>query len=814
DETIARGKKVFQLRGCLACHQHADFKKEQATAWQNLLNKVPAELRGDDYPELKATQCPDLSRMGAKLEGAKGRQWLYSWVKNPSRYHPRTFMPVLFLEPEKDANGKEGSDPAADVTAFLMNSQQGWKPKNALSEEMTSADEQALHDLALTHLSDKFSVERATEYLERGIPISQAEVVQGDEALLLNPNLKSGGGAKGAEKESDEEHKARIARTLQYVGRRSIGKYGCYGCHDIPGFEDAKTIGTSLADWGRKLPARLAFEQIDEYLTHSPHGRETLGIADAKPVESAAAGTTTGTNSLATATGSHEGHAAAAETESPEFALDQVKDPDVKYFTEKLLHEEREGFLWQKLRATRSYDFKKTENKKYNERLRMPKFHFAESEPANQEKIEQVMTFVLGLVSEPPPPAFIYHPTGPKESIVSGKKVLEKFNCAGCHILEMERWDLAFKPGDLGKAPTVTDFPFVMAHFDSKQIDDSKNSDRRGLLKATVYGMPKVDLAGAPKVEAVEDEDHPDKGAVSTCTFMNFQAALIDGADRVVGKDLQIPMPSVARRYPALGGELARYALPFAVSSDEKTLADYKEKPNEAWGWLPPPLVGEGKKVQTQWLHDFLLDPFQIRPAAVLRMPKFNMSSAEASRLAAYFAAMDGAEYPYEFDVRTRADHLEQIEQDQPKHLEKALGIVVDSQFCVKCHQIGDFSPTGTPRAMAPRLDRVHNRLRPEYTHRWIGDPARILPYTGMPQNYPPPPAPPVAQNLYKGTSEDQINALVDLLMNFDRFAQDQISIKSLVKPATAVPAAAGASTTKPTEKLGAGKLGTAASSE
>jgi hypothetical protein len=768
------------------------------------LKKVPVELRSDDFPELKATQGPDLSRMGAKLEGTKGRQWLYSWVRNPSRYHPRTFMPVLFLEPEKDSNGKESPDPAADVTEFLMNSQQGWKPKNALAEEMTPAEEQALNDLALAHLSDKFSVERATEYLKRGIPESQRDVVQGDEALLLNPDVKSGGAAKGAlEKESDEEHKAQIARTLQYVGRRSIGKYGCYGCHDIPGYEDAKTIGTSLADWGRKLPARLAFEQIEEYLTHSPHGRQSLGIADPKPAESA---TAAGTTTPATSGTQHAAHAAAAETESPEFSLDQIKDPDVKYFTEKLLHEEREGFLWQKLRAPRSYDFKKTENKKYNERLRMPKFHFAESEQANQEKIEQVMTFVLGLVSEPPPPAFIYHPTGPKEAMISGKKVLEKFNCAGCHILEMERWDLEFKPGELGKAPSVVDFPFVMAHFTPDEVNRSKDADRRGLLKATVYGMPKVDLAGAPKVEAVEDEDNPSKGAVPTCTFMNFQAALIDGGDRVVGKDLQIPMPSVALRYPALGGDLARYALPFAVSADKKTLEDYKEKPNEAWGWLPPPLVGEGKKVQTEWLHDFLLDPFQIRPAAVLRMPKFNMSSPEASRLAAYFAAMDGAEYPYEFDVRTRSDHLEQVEQSQPKHLEKALGIVVDNNFCVKCHKVGDFSPTGTVRAMAPRLDRVHNRFRPEYTHRWIGDPTRILPYTGMPQNFPPRPAPPVAQNLYKGTSEDQIDALVDLLMNFDRFAQDQISIKSLVKPATAAPAAAASA--KPGEKSGAEKLG------
>jgi hypothetical protein len=353
----------------------------------------------------------------------------------------------------------------------------------------------------------------------------------------------------------------------------------------------------------------------------------------------------------------------------------------------------------------------------------------------------------------------------------------------------------------LGKAPTIVDFPFVLAHFTPKEVEDSKSLDRRGLARATIVGMPKVDLKGAPKIEAVADEDNPSRGEVATCTFMNFQTALIDGRERVVGKDLQVPLPAVARRYPAVGGDLARYALPFAIEADEKTLSDYKEKPNEAWGWLPPPLFGEGKKVQTEWLHDFLLDPFQIRPAAVLRMPKFNMSSAEASRLAAYFAAMDGAEYPYEFDARTRTEHLDAVKAVRPKHLEGALGLVVDSNYCVKCHKVGDFSPTGSPRAMAPRLDVVHHRLRPEYLHRWMGDPARTLPYTGMPQNFPPPPAPPVAQELYKGSSEDQLDALVDLLMNFDRFAQDQISIKSLVKPAAAPAAAA---SVKPGEKRGA----------
>ena len=104
---IARGKKVFELRGCLACHKHADF------------------------PKAVATQGPDLSRIGAKLaSNPDGHKWLDSWVRNPSRYHLRTYMPNLFLDPEDDAKGTK-TDPAADVTEYLMNSQQDWKPANA-----------------------------------------------------------------------------------------------------------------------------------------------------------------------------------------------------------------------------------------------------------------------------------------------------------------------------------------------------------------------------------------------------------------------------------------------------------------------------------------------------------------------------------------------------------------------------------------------------------------------------------------------------------------------------------------------------------
>jgi cbb3-type cytochrome oxidase cytochrome c subunit len=235
-------------------------------------------------------------------------------------------------------------------------------------------------------------------------------------------------------------------------------------------------------------------------------------------------------------------------------------------------------------------------------------------------------------------------------------------------------------------------------------------------------------------------------------------------------------------------------------------------KGSEAWGWLPPPLLGEGKKVQSQWLHDFLLEPYAIRPATFLRMPKFNMSSDEATALVNYFSAMDNADYPYEFArsrqarelaskeaaYRSRADVKSTANNRQRPgswRFEDAMKIVVNKNYCTQCHKVGDFVPEGSPRATAPNLADVYRRLRPEFVRNWIANPAMILPYTPMPENVKyvanAPNKGGISQELYHGTSVEQVEALVDLLMNYDEFARENTSIKALV-PATP-PAAAGA---------------------
>jgi len=556
----------------------------------------------------------------------------------------------------------------------------------------------------------------------------------------------------------------RTQRQLEYVARRSLSRYGCFGCHDIPGYETAKPIGTPLANWGRKDPAQLAFENIGQFLaTHGidgndePHGEHAEG-------------------------GGH-GHGL-----NP---LDDQYDRDEAYFLQSLNSHQRNGFLWQKLRMPRSFDYETTRTKRYDERLRMPKF------PLDAAQREAVMTFILGLTAEAPAERYIYKPDARREAIVEGRHVLDKYNCAGCHILEMERWDIAFEPDWFDEPPTTNDYPFIRPVVTSEEIEQSLEPDRRGLLHAELHGMPTRDEeTGEPRL--VDEDGVPlepdDTESEPYYEFQLYEHAVVSGAPRVVGlQNLQVAAdrddggPARGKAYPGHGGDLAKYLYPRVIAEERKTNPTVVA--TEAWAWLPPPLHHEGTKVQTDWLHDFLMDPTRIRPAVVMRMPNFHMSSDEASKLVNYFAAKSDAEFPYEYNTRRRGGYLAQLEQSHPALLEDAMRIVTDGNYCVKCHSVGDYEVRGAVKTLGPDLDEVYRRMRPEYVRHWLANPQRILPYTGMPVNIPYDPAAPhfggVKQQLFPGPSVAQLDGVVDLLMNFDEYTKRQTSVKSLVREPT-----------------------------
>ena len=734
EQQVERGKEAFEFRGCLACHQHNDF------------------------PDAHANFGPNLSNIGDKFgldDTPAARRWMYNWLKNPSLYHPRTKMPNLYLDPIPDEEGT--TDPAADIAVYLMNSSQHWKPL-ADTQQLLSPNEQNLNDLLSEHLKTKLYAKDVEQVIANNqFSEAVAARLDGPEAILATGELTT-------------------EKKLVYIGQKTISKYGCYACHDIPGYEKAKPIGTGLADWGRKDPSKLAFEHIAEYLHGHGHGH----------------GSEHGDNKH------HDDHGVSSTHEKAEHH-DDDDNFDESFYTNRLLEHDRVGFIWQKLKEPRSYDFGKARNKdSFNDRLRMPLF------PFNNEEREAVITFVLGLLAEPPAHEFVFQPDARQEALIAGHTALTKFNCIGCHIVEPEKWTLEIPGGLMDEQPSnpAATFPFMPHQFTTAERDASAFGDPfRGTVSATVSGMPEIGSdTGTQRIldEEGDEWDEESEYAPFFYPFELWEPTLIDGQPYQVGvTPVELEGTWIKHKRPTFGGDLTKLLLPRAVEAERKVNPQADGK--QAYGWLPPPLLGEGNKVQTNWLHSFLLEPFMIRPAVFMRMPKFNMSSDEASHLVNYFAAKSDVNYPYEFmatNLQPAIDKAEEKYQEsltvaaekppQGSRFDHAMNIVTSNDYCVQCHIVGDFVPKTSNRAMAPDLSVVYDRLRPNYLKRWIANPKQILPYTPMPVNVKYDANAKnlggVSQGLYHGSSLDQLNGLVDLLMNYPRYAKSHATVSQLIQ--------------------------------
>lgn len=162
------------------------------------------------------------NRKGTYLTGTGSKvdpDWLVSWLKKPSHYQEDTVMPSFRLT-DQEAN---------DITAYLM-----------------SLKNTAFEGLKFPPLNKELRDEILVEDY-----FSAFETVEAAKAKLA--------------KMSDDE------RTME-LGRRSIGKYGCYSCHNINGFgNDLPPIGPELTKVGSKPVEQFGFGQ-QRHVPHSRHG--------------------------------------------------------------------------------------------------------------------------------------------------------------------------------------------------------------------------------------------------------------------------------------------------------------------------------------------------------------------------------------------------------------------------------------------------------------------------------------------------------------------------------------------------------------
>ncbi len=188
---------------------------------------------------------------------------------------------------------------------------------------------------------------------------------------------------------------------------------------------------------------------------------------------------------------------------------------------------------------------------------------------------------------------------------------------------------------------------------------------------------------------------------------------------------------------------------------------------------LPPRLTSEGARVDPAWLLRFLTDPSLsgprtpaqaqqinalaaaspspqasgspqatpaasgeelklhaqpgsdqngVRPYLQFRMPTFTFSPNELQVLVRFFMAMSGQQDPY---IKEQLQPLTEQERQIARQL------FTSGTPCLKCHITGD--PTRDAKAIAPNFLLAAERLKPDWTFRWLLDPAQISPGTAMP---------------------------------------------------------------------------------
>ncbi len=924
EPNVERGKIAFERRGCLACHSRDE----------------------EEFQGIKSDFGPNITNIHEKLKpGPEGFRWLYTWLKNPELYHPRTRMPNLYLGVE--TVGGEKVDPAADIAAFLLQGGPKEFPKQAVggpslglvldpnfsrktadslraphrgvrvletlptgpgaralsldssgkpplsrsgevksdferlaavkrddivlefNGQAVTSNEQLNQLAAAAGLGAKATLKLFSNGLERLVEVRVSTPLEDLTRLYLSKSLPDAAEVdraletrrydykvpayayqpkpdgtdwnfrewvKGDEIElvahsQDEQvdEATWTQRQMEYIGRRTISRYGCYACHDVPGFEDAKPIGTALQDWGRKDTSKLAPEHILEFLHHhgEPDGSSTHARMDS-------------------------------------IVKRAIYDKDVSeadrtaaFFYQSLEHHGRPGFIWQKLRAPRSYDYRKTESKGWDERLKMPKF------PIDERQIEAISTFVLGLVNDPPAPAYQYRPTGPAKDRIEGERLVDKYNCTGCHILELPsltykadlreligasrdeltNWFIAnsakietgaitqdalagradaeaVEPEEMRSALAtfVTNCEALLGGELPQGVDPKSGLANylAGLARRSGGQPLREFVAQHPEIllaDAFAPADHPDalrlllklkpgvsglkahagkdgRAVVQAHGLITgtpdpeeedpelrmygldiWQTLDLAGRLKLPGTKVTMTESDIVSRSDGRGGDLAHWLV--------EQLREELQDVNKAWQASPPPLYKQGIKVQTPWLFRFLKNPEQIRYTTVLRMPRFNMSDSEAQTLANYFAAVDEVEYPYQSIPQQEPQFLVSLEEQfQAAHPGLMTGYdmeawkALNGPLCAKCHQVGGrpYQSTDPKDIRGPNLERVEKRLQGDWTRAWIYKPTWFTPYTSMPVNFPAdkPPFP----DLFGGDAAEQVEGVVFSLMNYSRILE------------------------------------------
>jgi cytochrome c551/c552 len=743
-DTLNLGRDLFQQRGCVGCHRYEGFDREAdaLSGTRQTITQLEEQITNNDRDAriaadsaARAASDTEAQKLQARAEGLRvtnsqiaaridqlniqsryllqdqkkvgpnlkdvrlklRKEWIPVWLHDPQAFRPGTKMPTFWrIDGQGNSRSQENTredDERKAIAAFLWqdsfdgrlpqqqpsngaNGKELFETKGCMAcHSIGEGDQQTGGTFAanLTRVGDKANFEYIAhwiynpreryapycpkekrdltreDYEKKGLPyVFDADHSKcpndGAELQIQNMTVMPNFRLTEAEARDIATYLFSLGKGANYPdaaymddpnlkeqGRTLIKQYGCAGCHEIKGLEDEQRIGKELTTEGATPIERLDFAML---------------------------------------------------TQPAEYG----SDPSGFYPKGKEWYNHK-GFFDHKLNDPAVYDMGK--EKEAKDRLRMPRPYLTD------EWRNALVTFLrgsLGAEGANVPQSLFYNPENRARDIQEGWWVVKKYNCMGCHNLQV------------GQKSILSTLPLYQNEDWRAQLPPQLTSEGarvdpewllRFLLDPSLSGQTGVAGPGRSDKIVGSTPQRANETQFPTTNANNQQGAKGKAAQSAqAGNNQAVPGQSGDKNNAQGGGGGGGSASPASAGQGPQY---FRPQPG--------------------------LDRNGIRPYLKARMPTFNFSPNELRTLARFFMAISSQEEPY---IKEKLEPL----SDQERILARSL-FTSQGAPCLKCHITGD--PEHDKTASAPDFLLASERLKPDWTFRWLLDPQQISPGTAMP---------------------------------------------------------------------------------
>jgi mono/diheme cytochrome c family protein len=348
--TVAHGQKLFQTMGCPGCHLVQGYEQQAKVA-------------------------PDLRRVASKVDPS----WLVEWIKAPQEYWPGTKMPnFLFSWEEAEA-----------AAAYLLSSSTPYSGPRYPGNGDVEAGKKVVEEIGclgchqingtgnafapdLSRVGGKVNADWLFAWVKHPQDYQPKTVMPNfrlsdEQAAQVTAYLMT----LGAKTTRPGFAQKLADNTVVEAGNRLIGRYGCYGCHDIFGMEARPRVGAELTTFADKRPWEMVFGDV-------PLVKKKDHIIT--PIERL-----------------------------------------INFYNDgQQIEESWEGWTFGKMKNARMYA---------TDRIiqQMPNFAFSDANAA------ALLVLLRSFTDERLPASYVSTPSKQEALRVAGTNVLETYNCLGCH---------------------------------------------------------------------------------------------------------------------------------------------------------------------------------------------------------------------------------------------------------------------------------------------------------------------------------------------------------------------------------------------